>query len=82
MDIKKGVCYGRTTEEIMKLGFPEDNESNIKVDNELILTNDEIRGMFPNQYVVLEAVDYDDIFDLGNFKSAIVVYFKCEANFS
>lgn len=82
MVIEKGVRYGRTTEEVMKFGFPEDNESNIKVDNEIVLTDDEVRKMFPNQYVVLKVVDCADIDNIGNFRKAVVKYFKCEGHFS
>ncbi len=82
MIIEKGVRYGRTTEEVREFGFPEDNTNSIKVDNEIVLTDDEIREMFPNQFVVLKAIEFDDIYDLSNFKRAIVKYFKCEGHFS
>ena len=82
MIIEKGVRYGRTSEEVRRLGYPEDNQSNIKVDNEMILTDDEIRKMFPNQFVVLKVLKYEDIYDLLNYKQAIVKYFKCEGRFS
>ena len=56
MIIEKGKRYGRTSEEVREFGYPEDNESNIKVDNEIILTDDEVREMFPNQFVVVKVV--------------------------
>lgn len=77
MIIEKGVRYGRTTKEVMKLGYPKDNTSSIKVDNEIILTDDEVREMFPNQFVILKAVEYEDLYTLLSFKKAVVKYFKC-----
>lgn len=82
MVIKKGIRYGRTTKEVIEFGFPKDNTGNIKVDNEMVLTDDEVREMFPNQFVVLKAVEFDDIYDLVNFKKAIVKYCKCEGYFA
>lgn len=82
MIIEKGKCYGRTSDEVRKFGYPEDNMSNIKADNEIILTRKEIREMFPNQFVVLKILEYKDIDDLLNFSKAIVKYFKCEGPFS
>lgn len=82
MIIEKGKKYGRTSKEVRESGYPEDNESNIKADNELILTDDEIREMFPNQFVVIKVLEYKDIYDLANYRKAIVKYFKCEGHFS
>ncbi len=65
-----------------KFGYPDDNMSNIKADNEIILTGDEVRERFPNQFVVLKVLEYKDIDDLLNFSRAIVKYFKCEEHFS
>ena len=82
MIIEKGKRYGRTSEEVREFGYPEDNESNIKVDNEIILTDDEVREMFPNQFVVVKVVEYKDIYALSNVTKAIVLYFKCEGHFA
>lgn len=82
MIIEKGKRYGRTSEEVRELGYPEDNKSNIKVDNEIILTDDEVREMFPNQHLVIKVLEYKDIYDLANYRKAIVKYFKCEGHFS
>ncbi len=82
MMIEIGVRYGRTTKEVRELGYPEDNENNIKVDNEIVLTDDEIREMFLNQFIVLKIVTYKDIYDLFNDRRVIVKYFKCEGRFS
>lgn len=82
MIIEKGKRYGRTTEEVIKSGYPEDNMTNIKVDNEIVLTGDEVAEMFPNQYVVLRILEYKDIDALSSFTKAIVKYFKCDGPFS
>ncbi len=82
MIIEKGVCYGRTTQEVRKLGYPEDNQSNIKVDNVIILTGEEVSEMFPNQHLVLKVIEFKDINALSNFKKAIVLFFKCEGHFA
>lgn len=82
MIIEKGKRYGRTSEEVREFGYPEDNESNIKVDNEMVLTDDEVREMFPNQHLVIKVLEYKDIYDLANYRKAIVKYFKCEGHFS
>mgnify|MGYP001028164858 CR=1 FL=1 len=82
MIIEKGRCYGRTSDEVREFGYPEDNMSNIKVDNEIVLTGDEVAEMFPNQYVVLKILEYKDIDALSSFTKAIVKYFKCDGPFS
>ena len=82
MIIEKGKRYGRTSDEVREFGYPEDNMSNLKVDNEIVLTGDEIREMFPNQFVVAEILEYEDIYDLSNFTKGIVKYFKCDGPFS
>ena len=33
MVIEKGVCYGRTTEDVKKFSFPEDTESHLVFKN-------------------------------------------------
>lgn len=82
MIIEKGKRYGRTTEEVIKSGYPEDNMANIKVDNEIVLTGDEVAEMFPNQYVVLKVIECKDVDALYSFTKAIVKYFKCDGPFS
>lgn len=82
MVIEKGACYGRTTEEIKKFGFLEDNESNIKVDNKLDLSRNEVTEMFPNQFVILKAIDCNDIYKLSDSTKVEVLYFKCEPQFA
>lgn len=77
----KSELYGYSSEYIEEFGVPLDNESNVQGNSEQVFTRDEIKNMFPNQWLYLDVVDKTT--EPGHsFNTAKVLFYKCSRLFT